>query len=420
MADLLLKLFVVSLLLTISNAFTLKNAQAEAPASPVPPMIAEKWMSLLKEVVEINSGTENVAGIEDVRKKIIPEFEKLGYHATIADFGNGHKLVSFDIPGDMPGGVPGQGPKVLLAGHLDTVFPKASPFQKLTQAGDELHGPGVMDMKGGVVMILNLLSDFDMSARKQIRVVLNDDEEIGSPHSKKKFDELAANISYGLIFEPGLPNGDVISSSSGVHWIEINVKGLAAHAGMGFQKGLNACLALSEKLPRIAQLTNFKKNLTVNIGSIEGGTKPNVVCATASAKIDIRYVDPADLTRALAQIEKIAQRPDAFNPTLNEAPTTETQELIHVPSMTAKSSHELLKRLQSVAKKLGIHINGEQTGFASDGNHLAGTGMQLLVGLGAAGEGPHTENEFMKLSSYPERLRMNEAFIRNLLSQTTD
>ena len=270
MPDLLFKLFVASLVLTFSNAFTFKNAQAESPASRV---IAEKWMALLKDLVEINSGTENVAGIEDVRKKVIPEFEKLGYHATIADFGNGHKLVSFDMPGD----IPGQGPNILLAGHLDTVFPKISPFQKLTQTGDELHGPGVMDMKGGVVMILNLLSDFDMSTRKQIRIVLNDDEEIGSPNSKKKFDELAANIPFGLIFEPGLPNGDVITSSSGVHWIEINVKGLAAHAGMGFQKGLNACLALSEKLPRIAQLTNFGRDLTVNIGSIEGGTKPNVV-----------------------------------------------------------------------------------------------------------------------------------------------
>ena len=100
----------------------------------------------------------------------------------------------------------GKARRSLLAGHLDTVFPKISSFQKMTQEGDKLHGPGVMDMKGGVVMILNILSDLDEASRKQIRIVLNDDEEIGSPNSKAKFDELAKGIPYGLVFDAAPPN----------------------------------------------------------------------------------------------------------------------------------------------------------------------------------------------------------------------
>jgi glutamate carboxypeptidase len=214
----LLRVVAVALAISIIVPHARADAPAASPATSqavgVGKAIGEKWFSLLKDLVETNSGTDNVAGIEEVRKKLIPEFEKLGYHASITDFGNGHKLVAFDWPSHQSSGHNNDHPKVLLTGHLDTFFPKTSAFQKLTESPTELHGPGVMDMKGGVVMILNLLTDLDEDSRRQIRIVLNDDEEVGSPNSKNKTDELAANIPYGLVFEPGLPNGDVIISHS--------------------------------------------------------------------------------------------------------------------------------------------------------------------------------------------------------------
>jgi glutamate carboxypeptidase len=401
-------LMVSSILMILGHAASAVASAAVFPDSPIP----EKWSDLLKKVVEINSGTENADGLDEVRKILIPEFESLGYKTTVYDTGSGHKVVSFDFPN-------AGSPQLLMIGHIDTVFPKTSNFQKISQDGDHLSGPGVMDMKGGDIMILNLLTDLSAHGNgkilRQIRILLNDDEEIGSPYSQKKFRELATGVPYALIYEPGLPDGAVMSSQGGVHWIELSVTGKTAHAGADFQNGLNACVALSGKLADIAKLTDVKHSLTVNVGTLEGGTKPNVVCGKASAKIDIRYTDSKKLEVVLKKIKKIADRADAYNPFLKQAPTAEIKEIIHVPSLTADSSQRIFATLQSVAKNLGQKIGGEHTAYASDGNQIAPTGIQVLVGMGPCGENPHTDKEFLIVHTYPERLKLNLGLIHQLI-----
>jgi glutamate carboxypeptidase len=376
--------------------------------------IPERWAALLKQVVEINSGTENSAGLDEVRKILIPEFERLGYVSHTYDFGNGHKLVSFDFP-------KAESPKLLLIGHIDTVFPKTSDFQKISQEGDHLVGPGVMDMKGGVVMILNLLSDLSASGNsdilEKIRVVLDDDEEIGSSNGQETLRKLATQVPYALVFEPGLPDGAVMTSQSGVHWVEISVEGKTAHAGADFKNGLNACVALSAKIADIAKLSEIKKHLTVNVGTLQGGTKPNVVCGTASAKVDIRYVDSKDLARVLKKIEVIVARKDAYNPELKAAPVGHMKDMIHVPSLTTDSSEKIFEILQSAAKAVGQKIDSRYVAYASDGNQIAPTGIQLLVGMGPCGENPHTDKEFLILHTYPERLKLNKELIHQLIAK---
>jgi glutamate carboxypeptidase len=372
------------------------------------PSIDPKSLNLLKELVEINSGSDNLEGLEAVRKKIIPQFQSLGFEVRTEDIKNGRKLLMFEFSGSKP--------KILFAGHIDTVFSVHSTFRKFTQVGDELHGPGVMDMKGGIVMMLDLISSLDRNLRSQIRVVLNDDEEIGSPNSKQKFDDYAKDVPIGLVFEPSLPDGHIITSSSGVYWAEITVKGRAAHAGSDFQKGLNACVALSEKLVSVSKLTNLKMPLTVNVGSMNGGTQPNVVCESASAKIDIRYSRKEDLETVIGQIKQVVARRDSLNVKTNETPSGEMRELLRVSSLSDESNQKLLSRMQTIAKTLSMDVIGDHSAFASDGNHLAATGMQVLVGIAAAGSGAHTENESLNLLSYPEKLRLNVAFVRDILS----
>jgi len=394
-----------------SNGVTMKsliilliflNIQTEASE-----FISDNSQKLLIQLLEINSGTENTKGLEDVRKILIPEFEKLGFKTTATQLENNHKVISFEMEGSTP--------KIGFIGHLDTVFSPNSQFQKAQINGVMLNGPGAIDMKGGIVMMLEIIQKLSLEQRKSIRVILNDDEEIGSVFSKDELKKLARNLQYGLVFEPGLPNGQMVTSASGVYWLEINAIGKAAHAGTDFYQGLNACLAISEIIAEVAKLTNPKKKLTVNIGSITGGLKPNIVCEKASAKIDIRYIKPKDLKEIIVKIKKIIIKKHGLNPITKTAPSIEITTIVNVPSLTRKSSSKLFKRYSEIAKKLGQDISQDHSSFASDANQLSPLELELMVGFGAYGGKSHTEEEFLDMSTYPKRLAINIEFVKDLI-----
>ncbi len=371
--------------------------------------IPEKSKSLLIQLSEINSSTENTKGLDEVRKLITPEFEKLGFKKTISELPNERKVLIFDVEGSSP--------HIGFIGHLDTVFPLSSPFQKVQTNGSMMNGPGVIDMKGGLVMMLDILQKLSPEERKRVRIILNDDEEIGSTSSRDELKKFAQNLKYGLVFEPGLPEGQMVTSASGVYWLEITATGKASHAGTDFYQGLNACVALSEVLSEISKFSNPKKNLTVNVGFIIGGLKPNVVCEKASAKVDIRYIEPKVLEETLAKIKKSIAKKHAVNPITKAAPVIEMNNLINVPSLTQKSSHKLFKRYREEAKKLGQDIRQEHASFASDANQLSPLGIELMVGFGAYGGKSHTVEEFLDMSTYPGRLALNVEFIKVLIRE---
>lgn len=374
-------------------------------AEPIP----EKWSQLLKEIVEINSGTRHLEGNETVRARLIPEFERLGLQASVHELEAGHKLLSFEAPGARP--------ELVLIGHIDTVFPKDASFTKLTRDGDRLMGPGVIDMKGGIILILQILEDLKGTGLlKKIRILLNDDEEIGSPYSNKKMRELVRGVKYGLVYEPGLPDGSVVTSQSGIQWLELTTTGKAAHAGMEPERGINACVELSHKIIETSKLARPDKKLTINAGVISGGTKANVVCEKASVKLDIRYVDKADLDWTLAAIEAIGEKNYVYNPLLKASPTTETKLTIRVPSMPETATIQIFKQAQEAARSLGKELEGRHVGYGSDANLLYDLGTQFLVGMGPYGGGMHTEEEFMLPESYEDRLELNLALIKRILS----
>lgn len=371
--------------------------------------IPENYKKLLIQLLEINSGTENTRGLEDVRRVLIPEFEKLGFKTTVTPLANNRKLLSFEVEGSTP--------KIGFIGHLDTVFPPNSPFQKAKINGAILNGPGAMDMKGGIIMMLDILQKLSTEQRKSIRVILNDDEETGSVASKDELKKLAQNLQYGLVFEPGLAKGQMVTSASGVYWLEIIATGKAAHAGTDFYEGLNACVALSKIITEISNLSNTKKNLTINVGSITGGLKPNIVCERASAKVDIRYIEPKVLKETLVKIKKIITKKQGMNPITKTAPTIELNTLVNVPSLTKKSSSKLFKRYKETAKKLGLDVSQDHASFASDANQLSPLELELMVGFGAYGGKSHTEEEFLDMSTYPARLSINVEFVKALIEK---
>ncbi|MEO6918184.1 MAG: M20/M25/M40 family metallo-hydrolase [Collimonas sp.] len=389
--------------LSIALIGTAGSTRAEAITPP--------YRELLQKLVDINTETQNLAGLSQVRQLLIPRFEALGLMATRHRLAqDGREVLSFEKPGAKP--------KVLLVGHLDTVFAANGAFQLLQQQDDHLLGPGVIDMKGGVVLMLNVLAQLqahDPDSLEQVRVVLNDDEEVGSPYSKAMLRTLAQGVPYGLVFEPGLEDGAVVSSQSGVRWIKLTTFGKATHAGLEPENGIDACLDLAIKIRKVTELAQPDRGLTLNPGVIEGGSKPNVVCEKASVTFDIRFRSLADWQTVSAAIERIGGQSDVVNPRLQRGTRTEVTQIAEMPLLPASSTAVLLRQMQAASVVVGQTFRARAVGYGSDGNNLADSNIELLVGVGPYGGGMHSEHEFMRLNAYPERLALVTQLISQLL-----
>jgi glutamate carboxypeptidase len=395
-----------NLLLKIATCLLLSLASTISMAAET---MESRYRELLGNLVNINTETSNLVGLTKARELLIPQFESLGLVLTRHRLAqDGREVLSFEIPGAKP--------KIMLLGHLDTVFSLKGAFQELKEQPDRLSGPGVIDMKGGIVLMLNAL--FKLKQRGEldyVRVVLNDDEEIGSSYSKEKLRQLAQDIPYGLVFEPGLEDGAVVSSQSGVRWIKLTSEGKASHAGLEPEKGIDACLDIAIKVKKITDLAQPEKGLTINPGVITGGTKPNVVCDKASVTFDIRFRSLDDWLAISQSLKEIGARSDVYNSLLQRGVRTEVVQLAEMPLLSAHKTTELLGYLKIATTALGQPFNARPVGYGSDGNNLAETGMQLLVGLGPYGGGMHSEQEFMLISAYSQRLSLITQLIHQII-----
>ena len=372
--------------------------------------IQPRYLELLKKIVEINSKTENLEGQDKVRQALIPEFRKLGFESKLIALKEGHKLLYFEFPNSQP--------DLLLVGHSDTVFTEKEGFGNLTIEPGMVKGPGVIDMKGGLVLLLNALTDIkDPQLLKRIRIMINDDEEVGSTYSRARMDELAQSMNAALIFEPGLDDGALVTEESGLHWLTLRVDGKEAHSGKEPENGINACIELAHKLIQVYQLNNFKQHLTVSVGQLSGGSATNKVCGHAKAEIDIRYKDPKDLDQTLQRIDSIDH--DSWVKNIKtgkrETTTAERPATNEVPPLEKQSSSGLFESAKAAGSAIGQDVTGRWVGYGSDGNHLAKTGIKVLVGLGPYGSGMHTHEEQMIEHSYSERLKLATGLISKIL-----
>jgi glutamate carboxypeptidase len=363
-----------------------------------------EWLTLLSQLVEINTETHNVKGSMQALQLLAPHFERLGFTSDIVPLENNHHVGWWTFPNEKP--------QIVLVGHIDTVFQRTSDFSNLQVIDDIVRGPGVIDMKGGLVLIIKILENFSniMDIRK-IAVLINDDEEIGSSFSKKLIKELVGNCRYGLVFEPGFPDGSVVTSHSGVAILRQSVLGKTAHAGLDHSSGINAALELAHKAIAISSITDYKKNITVNIGVINGGTKSNVVCEHATADIDLRFDSEDAFQKAVTVLQVISKT----NYSKQQDPCESQLEVLNsMPCMPSFVSDKLFEILHMSAKNLGLNILGRHASFGSDGNYLAAYGLEVISGLGPFGGGMHTTDEFMTIESFEERLSLCTKFIKNI------
>lgn len=353
-------------------------------------------LALLKILVEIESPSTDKASVDLLAAALLPHLTELGAEVTIdpqAEFGD-NVVAHWPAPaGATAGGI-------LLMCHLDTVFPLGTlARQPWRVEGGKAFGPGTIDMKASIVLALTALAELRRSGRwpaRPITLLLTSDEEIGSEGSRALIERQAQAHALTLCLEPCLPDGSLKTARKGIGEIELVVRGRAAHAGTNHAEGRNAIHELAHQILAAQALTDYPRGTTVNVGVISGGTRSNVVAEEARASIDYRVP-------TLAEAERLAAWIANLKPVLPDV-TLEVQGGLNRPPMPRDALMvETFARAQAIAAKVGLTIGEGSTGGGSDANFVAPLGVPVLDGLGAAGNGAHSEREHIVITSLPER-----------------
>jgi glutamate carboxypeptidase len=294
---------------------------------------------------------------------------------------------------------------ILLLGHLDTVWPigtlKKMPWR---EADGRYWGSGVLDMKAGVVMALVALSSLrELKSARPVILLLNSDEEVGSPISRPITERLAMESSAVFVLEPaqGLAYK---TARKGVGQYHVEVIGVGAHSGVDFERGHSAVLELAKLVQTISGFTDLTRKLTVNCGVIAGGTRSNVVASQAHTEVDVRIAKVSDA----AYVEKLFRSLKVSDP---HCKLTITGGINRPPMERKPGTIALFKKARSLAAELGFTLDEASTGGGSDGNFTAALGVPTLDGMGAVGEGAHAAHESVLIEHLIPRTALLAAMI---------
>jgi glutamate carboxypeptidase len=297
---------------------------------------------------------------------------------------------------------------VLFLGHLDTVWPlgtlKTMPWRR---AEGRFWGPGVLDMKAGVVMALTAIQTLhQLKLARPVTLLLNSDEEVGSTVSRSITEKLAQESSAVLVLEPaqGLAYK---TARKGVGQYNVQVTGVGAHSGVDFERGHSAILELAKLVQTISGFTNLEQKLTVNCGVIAGGTRSNVVPSQASTEVDVRIAKASDA----AYVDKLFRNLKVSDPHCKLIITGG----INRPPMERKpGTVALFKKARSLAAELGFALEEASTGGGSDGNFTAALGVPTLDGMGAVGDGAHAAHESVIIEHLVQRTALLAAMVASI------
>ena len=378
---------------------------------------------LLVQLAGINSWTYNLDGLDAMLSLLseafgalegVSEIVELPAHATVDASGNliwkplGKALRIRKRPGASV--------RVFLCCHADTVYPPDHPFQTVERVDDNtLRGPGVADAKGGLVVMLKALEALEASQRADgigWEVLINTDEEIGSPGSGRLLIEAAARNHLGLVFEPALAGGDLVSARKGSGTFSAFIKGRAAHAGRDPSLGRNAVNALARFIVDLTQFDGTDEDVTINVGYIEGGGPVNVVPDRAFCRFNVRVATPEGrriFQRHLEDISEKVRQMDGIGLMLDGA-------FNRPPKQIDEKTLRWLESIAQCGEQLGLKIGWRPSGGACDGNNLAAAGLPTVDSLGPRGREIHTWSEFVALDSLTERAKLAALLLLKLAS----
>ncbi len=375
----------------------------------------------LKNLCDINSGSDNLIGLKQVSNELINLFEPIADRieeipsAPVEQINMSGQIVKVQCGNTLfIRKRPNSPRRVLLTGHMDTVFAKDSPFQTVRSIDkNRWNGPGVADMKGGLLIILHALAQFEkFDSSKSIGwdVMINADEEIGSLASRQFIDQIASNYQAGLVYEPAMNDaGTLAKNRKGSGKLTLIAKGKTAHAGRDFHNGRNAITYLSEALVAIHQLNYPPKGVTINIGKIHGGEALNQVPDSAVAKLDIRIEQPEEAIWVRKKIDEIVNRlaREGYELTVHG-------DFARPVKRVGKGTQNLFNRIAEVGKLIGLTINWKDSGGCCDGNNIAYHNVPVIDTLGVRGGHIHSPLEYILLDSLVERVLLSTLLLDDL------
>lgn len=355
----------------------------------------------LASLVEVDCGSYTKSGVDRVGRWTARFLERLGARVRVeADARLGDTVV-----GELAGAV--DGPSILLIGHLDTVFPEGTAKERPFRIdGRRAYGPGVTDMKGGLLAglyaILAVRAFLEATGRPlpfaRLTFVANPDEEIGSPVSTPLIGAIARDADACLVLECARANGDIVSSRKGTLDLRLKIRGRAAHAGVEPEKGRSAILEASHQIRELHALTGRWPGVTCNVGVVSGGTRPNVVAEGAILEVDLRATTREHLEAAEAAVRELAAAT-----TVPDTSVTIEELGRHWPMEKLERSERLVEHARALAAGLGFDLADASTGGASDANTTAGLGVATLDGLGPIGGEDHSPREYLEVNSIVPR-----------------
>lgn len=369
-----------------------------------------------------NSHTDNTAGLKAMHKLLTSAFAVLGGTVTSPSIPPRKIIDKNGLTAQIEQGSalrivkrPKAPIRLLLAGHMDTVFPAEHPFQKTSIKGSQLRGPGVADMKGGLLIMLKALEVLEQSPWAENigwEVLITPDEEAGSNGSAALYEAAAKKHHAGLLFEPAFSDGALVSSRKGSSNLYISSHGRSAHAGRDFFSGKNALTPLFKYLLNIEQLTNEAKGITVNIGQVVGGEAFNIVPDAALAKVNVR-VDTAEDAAVVSECLQML-----LNEINGEEGASLTMHAIvsRPPKLITPETQQLFRCLQECQSILGGCLEWRPSGGVCDGNILSACGLPTLDTLGAVGGNLHTADEYINIDSLVDRASLTALFLLKLAS----
>ncbi len=362
------------------------------------------FVTALEEMVNVDCGSYSASGVNVIADLCEARFRARGWEVdrrSPSPLADGSRLGDLVI-----GTLEGSGTtRILMVGHMDTVFDDgtaaARPFRV---EGDIAYGPGVSDMKGGLLAgfeAVEVLQEAGVAGFGTLTYVCNPDEEIGSPFSGPVIRELAPHHDVALVLEGARENGDIVSARKGITDYAIVIHGRAAHAGVEPERGRNALLEAAHKIIALQALNGRWPGVTVNVGVARGGTRTNVVPERCELHVDLRSPQLETLEIAEAEIERICAAPELPDVTIELQGSG-----WHRPMEKKEGGASLVALAQEVAAELGFQVRDAATGGASDANTTSAAGTPTIDGLGPVGGADHAPGEWLDLSSVVSRISL--------------
>lgn len=408
----------------------LKNLPSRPACEEALGRIDGRQQDMVDQVIKwsrLNSGSRNLDGLAQMEALILKAFAPLGAEVELIDLPDGEFVNEAGDVETIRNGRsirifkrPSANRKVLMTGHTDTVFAKNHPFQEPVWLDDNtLNGPGVADMKGGIIVILNALKAFEETPLAESvgwEVLLSPDEETGSLASAPLLAERAKAADIGLTYEPALADGTLAGARKGSGNFTVVVRGKAAHAGREFHAGRNAVVHLAKIVGDLAALTDGRPELTVNPAVTGGGVAPNVVPDTAWCRFNVRLKEPDDAGWLQARLQEIVNRYDAaagYSVSLHGG-------INRPPKALSDANLKLMEAIRACGDDLGISIDYVPTGGCCEGNNLAAAGLPNVDTLGVRGANIHSAEEFVCVDSFAERAKLSTLILLAFASGQLD